>query len=76
MGVHVATQRFAAVPDTHKTISVLIEIWKRDWSNSHTGIKFIIGNTTAVEAGHVIEDWRSWAVTTVTRRDDDVGHED
>ncbi len=61
---------------THKAIPVLIEIRKRNWSNSHTGIKFIIGNTTAVEAGFVIEDWRTWTVTTVTRRDDDVGHDD
>ncbi len=76
MGVHVDTQRFAAVPATHKAISVLIEIWKRDWSNSHAGIKFIIGNTIAIDAGFVIEDWRTWAVTTATRRDDDVGHDE
>ncbi len=76
MGVHVDTKRFATVPATHETISVLIEIRKRDWSNPHAGIKFIIGNTTAVEAGFVIEDWRSWAVTAATRRDDDVGHDE
>ncbi len=76
MGVHVDALRFAAMPATHKAIPVLIEIRKRDWSNSHTGIKFLIGNTTAVDASFVIEDWRSWAVTTATRRDDDVGHDD
>ncbi len=76
MGVHVDAKRFAAVPAANKTFFVLFEIWKRDWGNSHASIKFIIVNTTAVQAGHVIEDWRSWAVTTATRRDDDVGHDE
>ncbi len=62
------------MPATHEAILVLLEIRKKDWSNPHAGIKFIIGNTTAVEAGFVIEDRRTWTVTTVTRRDDDVGH--
>ncbi len=63
-------------PQCQLPINVLFEIWKRDWSNPHAGIKFIIGNITAVEVGHVIEDWRSWAVTAVTRRDDDFGHDE
>ncbi len=75
MGVHVDIQRFAAVPTTYEAISVLFEIRKRDWGNPHAGIKIIIGNVTAVKAGFVIGDWRSWAVMTVTRRDDDVGHD-
>ncbi len=62
------------MPATHKAIPVLIKIRKRDWGNLHAGTKAIIGNTTAVEAGFVIEDWRSWTVTTVTRRDGDFGH--
>ncbi len=64
------------MPATHKAISMLFEIRKRDWSNSHASIKFIIGNTTAVQAGFVIEDWRSWAVATVTRRDGNFGHDE
>ncbi len=74
MGTHIDAQRFTAVPAANKTFSVFFEIWKRDWSNPHTGIKFFIGNTTAVDASFVIEDWRTWAVTTVTRRDGDFGH--
>ncbi len=76
MRAHVDAQRLAAIPGTHKAISMTLKIRKRDWSNPHAGIKFIIGNTTAIEASFVIEDWRSWAVTTVTRRDDDVGHDE
>ncbi len=62
------------MPASHKAIPVLIEIRKRDWSNPHTSAKIIIGNITAVDTGFVIEDWRSWTVTTVTRRDGDFGH--
>ncbi len=64
------------MPASHKAISMLIEIQKRDLSNSHAGTKFTIKNITTVEAGHVVEDWRSWAVTAATRRDDDVGHDE
>ncbi len=63
------------MPATQKAMPVLIEIRKRDWGNSHAGIKFIIGNTTAVQAGFVIEDWRTWTVTAATRRGDNVGHD-
>ncbi len=76
MGVHIDAQRLAAMPATLKAIPVVIEIRKRNWSNPHAGTKKVIGNTTAIEAGLVIEDWRTWAVTTVTRRDDDVGHDE
>ncbi len=75
MGVNVDAQRLAAMPATQKAISMLIEIRKRDWSNPHAGTKKVVGNGIVVEAGLVVEDWRSWAVTAVTRRGDNVGHE-
>ncbi len=57
------------MPATQETVPVLIEIWKRNWSNPPTGIQVLDEDNTTLDAGLLFGDPRTGTTTEVAQRD-------
>ncbi len=56
------------MPVTQKTVPVLIEIRKGNWSNPPTGIQVLDEDNTAVDVGLLFEGLRTETTTVDTLR--------